>query len=116
MRSKYDIITDMKKIILCLCVFALAACRRNAPVDVRYVDEYDSQMPIIESRTTGVSDVAYSSPNGNDLRLETDHHVIQINAAPNSKYTYYVWTGGRTYDQDPDLIVEDGVSAVLVDE
>lgn len=107
----------MKKITLIFCMTALCACQNgNPPASVGYVDEYDYEVPMIESCTSGVSDVEYSSPNGNDLRLETDHHVIQISGAPNSKYTYYVWTGGRTYEQDPNLIVEDGVSAVLVEE
>lgn len=106
----------MKKIAFVLGLTVLCACQTREPASTEYVDEYEFDAAVGESRTSGVSDVAYSSPNGNDLRLETDHHVIQINGAPNSKYTYYVWTGGRTYDQEPDLIVEDGVSAVLVEE
>jgi len=106
----------MKKIALLFAVLGLAACKSGAPVETEYVDTYSEYTDVVECANDGVSDVAFSMPRGNDLRLETDHHVIQIDGAPNTKYTYYVWTGGRTYDQEPDLIVDDGVAAVLVEE
>ncbi len=54
-------------------------------------------------------------PNGNDLVLETKKRVLHIEAQPNKKYDYYVWTGDKSYEQDPDLIVQDGVAAVLAE-
>ena len=98
----------MKRNILFLLIaaFAFAGCRSgNAPVE--YADCIDCD---------GINRVEYSMPNGNDLKLETAHHVIEIEAQPNKAYNYYVWTGDKSYDEDPDLIVEEGVASVLVEE
>lgn len=96
----------MKKITLFLLVGILAACQ-NATND-------------IENETACVGDcqqiIHYSMPNGNDLVLETPRHIIQIEAAPNVKYGYYVWAGDKETSDDPDLIVEDGNAMVLVEE
>ena len=101
----------MKRNILFLLVAALAfaGCRSNdAPVDnVEYIDCVNCN---------GVSVVQYSMPNGNDLKLETAHHVIEIEAQPGKQYDYYVWMGDKEYSDDPDLVVQDGVAAVLVEE
>ena len=101
----------MKKNILFLLIAAAAivGCRSNtAPVDdVEYADCIncgDVQM------------IKYSMPNGNDLQIETAGRVITIEAKPGKQYNYYVWTGDKTYDDDPDLIIQDGVASVLVNE
>ena len=60
--------------------------------------------------------IRYSSPNGNDLVLETNRHIIQISANPGTKYSYQVWTDGKDTSTDPDLIVQDGNAMVLVSE
>lgn len=101
-----DIINDMKKISLFLLVGILAACQ-SASND-------------IENEPACVGDcqqiIRYSMPNGNDLVLETKNHIIQIGAAPNVKYGYYVWAGDKETTDDPDLIVEDGNAMVLIEE
>lgn len=104
----------MKKniLFLLLAVVAVAGCRsENAPVDnANAIDSIECV------NCGGANMVQYSMPNGNDLKLETAHHVIQVQAQPGKQYDYYVWTGEKTYDQDPDLVVQDGIAAVLVEE
>jgi len=98
----------MKRNILFLLVaaFAVAGCRSDdAPVE--YADCINCD---------GVNMVEYSMPNGNDLKLETAHHVIEVQAQSGKAYNYYVWTGDKSYDESPDLIIEDGVASVLVEE
>ena len=60
--------------------------------------------------------VRYASPNGNDLVLETDRHIIEIQAPANVPYTYRVWAGEKSTTADPDLVVHDGQAMVLVEE
>jgi hypothetical protein len=55
-------------------------------------------------------------PNGNDLVLETERHIIQIQAPADVKYSYRVWAGEKGVDSYPDLVVEDGQAMVLVEE
>lgn len=101
---------DMKKNILFLFIAAaaIAGCRSNdAPVEYEYAECINCD---------GANVVEYSMPNGNDLKLETAHHVIEIQAQPGKQYDYYVWTGDKTYADDPDLVVQEGVPAVLVPE
>lgn len=105
----------MKKIFLILPLMALVGCSGSenvAPADVEYYEEQN----IVACSDSNCSDVAFATPNGNDLVLETAHHVIHIEGRPDTAYGYYVWTGNKGTDQDPDLIVEDGVAAVLVEE
>ena len=64
----------------------------------------------------GCAIVRYESPNGKDLVLETSKHVIEIQASADVPYSYYVWAGGKDTTQNPDLIIEDGKSMVLVEE
>jgi len=104
----------MKRNILFLLVAAIALCgcwSNSAPVD-----DVDNVEFVECVNCGGANMVQYSMPNGNDLKLETAHHVIQVQAQPGKQYDYYVWTGEKTYDQDPDLVVQDGVAAVLVEE
>ena len=63
-----------------------------------------------------VKEIKFSTPAGNDLRLETDEYVLKIEGAPNKQYDYYVWTGEKQYTDDPDLIIQNGTAAVLVKE
>ena len=104
----------MKRNILFLMVAALAVagCRsQNAPVEgvdnVEYIDCVNCN---------GADMVQYSMPNGNDLKLETAHHVIEVQGQPGKQYDYYVWTGEREYSDDPDLIIQEGVAAIRVEE
>lgn len=108
----------MKKntLFLLLAGVALVACRSNNQAPAGYnemveVVEYDN---CVNCGRPG--EVKYSMPRGNDLVLETSRHVIQIDAQPGVKYDYYVWTGDKSYADDPDLIVQEGVAAVLVEE
>ena len=103
----------MKRNILFLLIAAaaFAGCRAgNAPVDDA---EYGNTDCV---HCDGANVVQYSMPNGNDLKLETAHHVIEITAQPGKSYDYYVWTGEKNYDDDPDLVIQDGVASVLVSE
>jgi len=104
----------MRKNVLFLLIAAaaFAGCRSNdAPVDSGEYVEYADCVGC-----GGVNRVEYSMPNGNDLKLETAHHVIKVDAQPGKQYDYYVWTGNKTYDDAPDIIVQDGSAAVLVEE
>ena len=104
----------MKKNILFLLFAALAfaGCWSDGtPVDNGDYVEYADCV-----NCGGVNRVEYSMSNGNDLKLETAHHVIKIDGKPGKSYDYYVWTGEKTYDDLPDIIVQDGSAAVLVEE
>lgn len=97
-------------------MLALAGCRSasNGVVvesDIAY--ESDAGYVCADSECTVIN---YSMPSGNDLVLETERHIIEIAAPTDAKYTYYVWAGGKTTSDDPDLIVSDGQSMVLVEE
>ena len=48
--------------------------------------------------------------------LETANHVIQITANPGTPYTYYVWAGNKTTNDDPYMIVDQGEAMVLSTE
>ena len=94
-------------LFLILATLSVAGCwSDNAPV-TEFVDCINCG---------GVNMVEYSMPNGNDLKLETAHHVIQIDGLPGKQYDYYVWTGDKDYSDDPDIIINDGTAAVLVSE
>jgi len=96
-------------LFLLIAVLAVAGCRSdNAPADAV---EYDDCI-----NCAGVQMVKYSMPNGNDLKLETARQVIEIEAQPGQSYDYYVWVGKKSYDDDPDLVVQDGAASVLVSE
>lgn len=113
MPAKCDIILGMKRIILPLMgvMMVLAGCQSSS-------DEIIVEQPSIADACAGASCavIRYSAPNGNDLLLETQKHVIQIAAQNDTPYSYYVWTGGKTTADDPDLIVEDGTAMVLATE
>ena len=101
----------MKRNILFLIVAALAfaGCRSNdAPVT-------DAE-PVECINCGDVQMVKYSTPNGNDLKLETTRHVVQIDGQPGKQYDYYIWMGEKSYDDAPDLIISDGQTSVLVEE
>lgn len=98
----------MKRNILFLFIAAVAVAGCGS--DNALVEQNDC------INCAGVNVVQYSMPNGNDLKLETAHHVIQIDAQPGKQYDYYVWTGEKSYNDDPDLVVQDGVASVLLDK
>ena len=124
----------MKKNILFLlvAVLAIAGCRQGYSYDdgIEYVSE---DGPVVEqcARTVGCTKCAmsagipdcgvsqqvirYSTPNGNDLRVETSKHVLQIDGQPDKKYDYYIWAGDKTYADEPDVVI-DGVSSVMVEQ
>lgn len=110
----------MNKTILPIIIvsMALSACTRKSDT---YTQDYMTDTTFVEcaeavALAPAQSAVRYSVPNNSDLFLETAHHVIQIEGAQNQSYKYYVWAGGKDYADDPDLIVEDGAAAVLVEE
>ena len=94
----------MKRYLLAILLLGLTGCMSGTPESVPVVCSGDC------------SDVNFSMPNGNDLELETDHHIIHIMAQPDSDYAYYVWTGDKTYDDDPDIKIENGDAYVLTNE
>lgn len=104
---------DMKRIILPIMgmMVFLAGCQSSS-------DEVITQQPDKADMCVGenCAIMRYESPNGRDLVLETSKHIIEIQAPADVPYSYYVWTGGKDVSQDPDLIIEDGKSMVLVEE
>ena len=90
----------MKRILLFLSVVVLAACQGTTP------DDSSSVNPECIGQNCEI--VRYSTPNGNDLVLETSEHVIEIEAEPGVKYAYYIWGGDKSTDEKPDLIIKDG--------
>ncbi|MDW2958552.1 MAG: hypothetical protein R8M37_01955 [Alphaproteobacteria bacterium] len=102
----------MTKKILPFMVFVLALAGCQTTYD-EVIVEPDAQMDCVGANC---EIVRYDSPNGNDLVLETDRHIIQIVANPGTKYSYQVWTGGKDTSTEPDLVVRDGNAMVLVEE
>ncbi len=103
----------MKKIILPLLVLGLAGCQ-SATEDFTIASS-DSEFSS-ECIGSNCAIIHFSSPNGNDLVLETDNHIIEITAQPGIAYSYYVWAGDKDTTDEPDLIVHDGDAMVLVAE
>lgn len=129
----------MKKntLFLLLAVLAVAGChpgyRYNDGIEyvsddetvVAEYDEYADGMGYAEcpeyvvvdgvSRCGGGEQVIkYSTPKRNDLKLETAHHVIQMDGLPGKSYDYYIWAGDKTYADRPDIVVQDGDVSVVV--
>ena len=98
--------------ILPFMVFMLALAGCQSTYD-EFIVEPETQMDCIG---TNCEIIRYDSPNGNDLVLETNRHIIQISANPGTKYSYHVWTDGKDTASDPDLIVRDGQAMVLTTE
>ena len=101
----------MKHIFLSLMILmlALAGCRSTSDDVITneiQPDCVDANCEIIR----------YDTPNGNDLVLETAHHIIQIDAAPNVAYQYNVWAGDKEMTDNADLIIRDGQAMILVNE
>ena len=103
----------MKAIMFALSgiVLVLAACQTTPHEE--YVPE---ETATTECVGTNCAVVRYATPNGNDLVLETDHHIIQVSAQTDVPYKYYVWAGDKTTADDPDMVVQDGQVAILVEE
>jgi len=117
----------MKRNILFLLIAALAfaGCRSDdAPVyEPEYFDYSNCGAGMNNDARCGamgphddVQMIQYSTPNGNDLRVETSRHVVQIDGQPNKKYDYYIWAGEKTYADDPDIIIQDGTASVLIEQ
>ncbi len=94
----------MKRYVFAILLLGLTGCMsgtpENAPVEC----------------AGECSSVNFSTPNGNDLKLETDHHIVHITANPDTEYAYYVWTGDKTYDDDPDIVIEQGAAYIISNE
>ena len=56
------------------------------------------------------------SPAGNDLVVETPHHIVHVTATPDVRYEYRVWAGGAGMTTAPDVIVHDGDVMILTDD
>ncbi len=118
-----DIMFGMKKMILPMmgAMLFLAGCQSASQELV--VDDYEvvdevAEEAVVANECVGANCaiVRYASPNGNDLVLETERHIIQIKAPADVKYSYRVWAGEKGMDTDPDLVVEDGQAKTLVEE
>ena len=96
----------MKRCLFAILLLGLTGCMSGTPSDI--------DVPVVCAGDC--SDVNFSMPNGNDLMLETDHHIIHITAQPDSDYAYYVWTGDKTYADAPDIKIENGDAYVLSEE
>lgn len=101
----------MKHIILSslILMLTLAGCRMAS-------DEIDVNEVPYDCIGENCAVIRYDTPNGNDLVLETAHHIIQIDAAPNVAYQYNVWAGDKEMTDDADLIIRDGQAMILVNE
>lgn len=105
----------MKKIVLPLLVMMLGLAGCRSASDDFTIMSTDSEFAS-ECIGANCAVIHFSSPNGNDLVLETDKHVIEITAQPGVAYSYYVWAGDKETTEDADLIVHDGQAMILVDE
>lgn len=111
-----------KFILFLVVAVALAGCRSDRGVGTEYV-EYSDDVQYISGQSdngnmpcasdAGTSTIKYSVAQNGDLTLETRHHVINVNGAPSGSYAYYVWAGDKTYNDAPDLIVEDNTIMTL---
>lgn len=103
----------MKKYILPVMgmMLVLAGCQSTSQ---EFAVEQDN--PCMTNKCAVGDKMLYATPNGNDLVLETSQHVIEIQAQPGTPYSYYVWTGGKGVESDPDLVIEDGQAMMLVEE
>lgn len=105
----------MKQIFLFLLIatVGLAGCR-SASND--FVVETEDTEYAADCIGANCAIIHFSSPNGNDLILETDRHIIEIAAQPGVAYSYYVWAGDKETTDDADLIIHNGNAMVLIEE
>lgn len=94
----------MKRYVFAILLLGLTGCMSGAP----------ESAPV--ECAGECSSVNFSMPNDNDLKLETDHHIVHITANPDTEYAYYVWTGEKTYADDPDIMIERGDAYVITNE
>jgi hypothetical protein len=116
----------MKKntLFLLLAVLTVAGChpgyRYNDGIEYVSDDVVGAECPeyvVVNGVATCAADtqvVEYSTPKRNDLKLETAHHVIQMDGLPDKSYDYYIWAGDKTYADKPDIVVQDGEVSVVV--
>lgn len=119
----------MQKHILLLSTLFMAACAQAPAPQYMYADvpAYDTDdieyrcsecandTATDDANTNAVSVVKFATPNGNDLVLETERHIIQISGQKNVPYAYGVWLGDREMTDDPDMVVGGGAAAILVE-
>lgn len=125
-----------KILFLLFGTVAIAACQQNTPRyvndDVITYEQFLGYVPdpatLCQSGRDGTQCVSPRAgampaqnavkvaPDGGNLYMETDKYVIEIQGNPTKKYNYYIWTGNATYDDAPDVIVNDGVPSVLVQQ
>ena len=98
----------MKRSIVAILLLGLTGCMSGTP-DQEYMDAS------IEC-AGDCSAVNFSMPNKNDLKLETDRHIVHVTSVPDTGYAYYVWTGEKSYSDDPDIVIENGTAYVLTQE
>ena len=63
---------------------------------------------------SGQQVIKYSTPNGNDLKVETSHHILKVEGVPNKSYDYYIWAGDKTYADEPDVVIQDAGPSLTV--
>ena len=115
----------MQKHIILLSTLFIAACSAPQPqymyADVPAYDTGDIEYQCnncanaVVDAPTPVSVVKFATPNGNDLVLETERHIIQISGQKNVPYAYGVWLGNREMTDDPDMVVSGNAAAILVE-
>ena len=105
----YDTIHIMKRYMLAILLLGLTGCVSGVP-------ETELGQDTVVTCNGNCSGVGFSMPNGNDLKLETAHHVVHVTANPDTPYAYYVWTGDKSYSDDPDIVGENGDAYVLTSE
>ena len=101
----------MKRYLYLFLTLCVAGCASNGVPPAVESDIVDMQPICTEN-----CGVAVTMPNGNDLMLETPNSIIHVTATPGVPYEYRVWTGDKTYDDAPDVVVSDGDAYVLENE
>lgn len=101
----------MKRYLYPLLAICITGCTSNGVPPAVETNIVETQPICTEN-----CGVVVTMPNGNDLMLETSRSVIHVTAESGVSYEYRVWTGDKTYDDDPDVVVSDGNAYVLESE
>ena len=100
----------MKRYLYPLLAICITGCTSNGVPPVLGPDD------VVQPICADNCGVLVTMPNGNDLMLETSRSIIHVTATPGVPYEYRVWTGDKTYDDAPDVVVSDGDAYVLENE
>lgn len=130
----------MRKSLFAILLLSLAGCTSGSDQEMGYLDpdatgcrvvdnvmicmgdtdefapRYLASGRYIPANRVGGTKIAYDTPNNNDLALETQRTLLHVVGAPEKRYNYYVWTGDKTFDDEPDLIIEDTNAFILQSE